>query len=188
MSTIINSRIPDFKLQAFHNGEFKTISNLDVSGKWSVFFFYPSDFTFVCPTELKDMADHYEYLQSIGVEVYAVSTDSHFTHKAWHDSSESIKAIKFPMLADRTGELSRAFGILCEEDFTAYRGTFVANPEGIVKVIEINEGSIGRNAKELIRKIEAAQFVAEHDGEVCPANWQKGNKTLRPAIDLVGKL
>ena len=188
MQPIINSRIPEFKVQAYHNGEFKTITDKDTLGKWSVFFFYPADFTFVCPTELVDVAEKYEYLQSIGVEVYSVSTDSHFTHKAWHDTSESINKIKYPMLADHTGELSRAFGVLNEEDYLAYRGTFVANPEGIVKVLEVNDGPIGRNAAELVRKIEAAQFVAEHKDEVCPAKWTPGANTLKPGLNLVGKI
>lgn len=188
MSRIINSRIPEFKVQAFQNGEFKTVTDKDVLGKWSIFFFYPADFTFVCPTELVDIAEKYEALKALGVEVYSVSTDTHFTHKAWFDASESIKKIKYPMLADHTGALSRAFGVLSEEDFLADRGTFVANPEGIVKVVEINDGPIGRNADELFRKVEAAQFVASHDGEVCPAKWKKGDATLKPSIDLVGKI
>lgn len=188
MEPIINSRIPEFSVQAFQNGKFKTVTDKDVLGKWSVFFFYPADFTFVCPTELVDIAEKYEYLQSIGVEVYSVSTDSHFVHKAWHDASESIKKITYPMLADHTGTLSRAFGVLNDGDYLAYRGTFVANPEGIVKVTEINDGPIGRNADELVRKIEAAQFVSTHDGEVCPAKWKKGEETLKPSIDLVGKI
>lgn len=186
MKPIINSRIPEFSLQAFHEGKFKTVTDQDVLGKWSVFFFYPADFTFVCPTELVDIAEKYDYLKSIGVEVYSVSTDSHFTHKAWHDTSESIKKVQYPMLADHTGALSRAFGVLNEDDYLAYRGTFVANPEGIVKIVEVNDGPIGRNATELVRKIEAAQFVAQHDDEVCPANWEKGKETLKPSIDLVG--
>ncbi|MBP1617153.1 MAG: ahpC [Bacteroidetes bacterium] len=188
MSRIINSRIPEFKVQAFQDGEFKTVTDKDVLGKWSIFFFYPADFTFVCPTELVDIAEKYEALKALGVEVYSVSTDTHFTHKAWFDASESIKKIKYPMLADHTGALSRAFGVLSEEDFLADRGTFVANPEGIVKVVEINDGPIGRNAEELFRKVEAAQFVASHDGEVCPAKWKKGDTTLKPSIDLVGKI
>ena len=188
MEPIINSRIPEFKLQAYHNGEFKTITDKDTLGKWSVFFFYPADFTFVCPTELVDVAEKYEYLQSLDVEIYSVSTDSHFTHKAWHDTSESISKINYPMLADHTGALSRALGVLNEDDYLAYRGTFVANPEGIIKVVEVNDGPIGRNAKELVRKIEAAQFVAAHKDEVCPANWEKGKETLKPSIDLVGKI
>lgn len=188
MEPIINSKIPAFKVQAFQNGEFKTVTDKDILGKWSIFFFYPADFTFVCPTELVDMAEKYAQFQELGVEIYSVSTDTHFTHKAWFDTSESIKKIKYPMLADHTGALSRAFGVLNEEDFLAYRGTFVANPEGLIKVVEINDGPIGRNADELFRKVEAAQFVATHDGEVCPAKWKKGDATLKPSIDLVGKI
>ena len=174
MQPIINSQAPEFKLQAFQNGEFKTISNDDIKGKWAVFFFYPADFTFVCPTELVDLAEKYEHLKSIGVEVFSVSTDTHFVHKAWHDTSESIKKVNYPMLADPTGALSRAFGVYIEEAGVAYRGTFVVDPEGKIKLAEIHDNSIGRNADELVRKIEAAQFVAAHDGEVCPAKWKKG--------------
>ena len=171
MTSIINSRIPEFKVQAFHNGKFVTVSDEDLKGKWAVFFFYPADFTFVCPTELVDMAEKYD-----------------FVHKAWHDASESIRKIQYPMLADPTGALSRAFGVMIEEDGMAYRGTFVVNPEGLIKLVEIQDNSIGRNADELLRKVEAAQFVAAHDGEVCPAKWKKGAETLKPSIDLVGKI
>ena len=188
MQPIINSQAPEFKLQAFQNGEFKTISNDDIKGKWAVFFFYPADFTFVCQTELVDLAEKYEHLKSIGVEVFSVSTDTHFVHKAWHDTSESIKKVNYPMLADPTGALSRAFGVYIEEAGVAYRGTFVVDPEGKIKLAEIHDNSIGRNADELVRKIEAAQFVAAHDGEVCPAKWKKGEDTLKPSIDLVGKI
>lgn len=188
MTTIINTLIPDFKVQAYHNGSFTTVSSEDVKGKWAIFFFYPADFTFVCPTELVDMAEKYEQFKAMGVEVYSVSTDSHFVHKAWHDASESIRKIQNPMLADPTGALSRAFGVMIEEDGMAYRGTFVVNPEGRIKLVEIQDNSIGRNADELLRKVEAAQFVASHDGEVCPAKWKKGEETLKPSIDLVGKI
>lgn len=188
MQPIIKSQLPEFKVQAYHNGAFKTVTNEDIKGKWAVFFFYPADFTFVCPTELVDLADKYDYLQSIGVEVYSVSTDTHFVHKAWHDASDSIRKIKYPMLADPTGVLSRAFGVMIEEEGVAYRGTFLINPEGLVKIAEIHDNGIGRNADELVRKIEAAQFVATHDGEVCPAKWKKGDETLKPSIDLVGKI
>lgn len=188
MTTIINTLIPDFKVQAYHNGSFTTVTSEDVKGKWAIFFFYPADFTFVCPTELVDMADKYEQFKAMGVEVYSVSTDSHFVHKAWHDASESIRKIQYPMLADPTGALSRAFGVMIEEDSMAYRGTFVVNPEGRIKLVEIQDNSIGRNADELLRKVEAAQFVASHDGEVCPAKWKKGEETLKPSIDLVGKI
>ena len=179
---------PEFKVQAYHNGEFKTVTDKDVLGKWAVFFFYPADFTFVCPTELEDMAEKYEEFKRLGVEVYSVSTDSHFVHKAWHDTSDSIKKIQYPMLADPTGVLSRAFGVMIEEDGMAYRGTFVSNPEGLIKLVEIQDNSIGRNAEELLRRVEAAQFVATHDGEVCPAKWKQGQATLKPSIDLVGKI
>ena len=175
MEPIINSQMPEFKVQAFQNGSFKTVSSEDVKGKWAIFFFYPADFTFVCPTELVDVAEKYEQFQAMGVEVYSVSTDSHFVHKAWHDASESIRKIKYPMLADPTGVL-------------AYRGTFLVNPEGKIKIAEIQDNNIGRNADELLRKVEAAQFVATHDGEVCPAKWKKGEATLKPSIDLVGKI
>ena len=183
MEPIINSSLPEFKVQAFHNGSFKTVSSDDVKGKWAIFFFYPADFTFVCPTELVDIAEKYEQF-----EVYSVSTDSHFVHKAWHDASDSIRKIKYPMLADPTGALSRGFGVMIEDEGMAYRGTFVVNPEGRIKIAEIHDNNIGRNADELLRKVEAAQFVASHDGEVCPAKWKKGEATLKPSIDLVGKI
>lgn len=188
MTPIINARVPEFRVQAYHNGEFKEVTNKDIEGKWAIFFFYPADFTFVCPTELEDLQDKYAKLKEMGVEVYSVSTDSHFVHKAWHDTSERIKKIEYPMLADPTGLLARAFGVMIEEDGMAYRGTFVVNPEGLVKIVEINDNNIGRNADELLRKVEAAQFVAAHPGDVCPAKWKKGAETLQPSIDLVGKL
>lgn len=188
MESIINSKLPEFSVQAFHNGEFKTVTDKDLEGKWGIFFFYPADFTFVCPTELVDMADKYQQFQEMGVEVYSVSTDSHFVHKAWHDASETIRKINYPMLADPTGALSRAFGVMIEDAGMAYRGTFVVDNNGLVKLAEIQDNSIGRNADELMRKVEAAQFVASHDGEVCPAKWKKGGETLKPSIDLIGKI
>jgi peroxiredoxin (alkyl hydroperoxide reductase subunit C) len=188
MITLINSKVPDFKVQAYHNDKFVTVSQNDLKGKWSIFFFYPADFTFVCPTELGDMADKYAQFKELGVEVYSVSTDTHFTHKAWHDASDTIKKIKFPMLADPTGHLSRAFGVHIEEEGLAYRGTFLVNPEGQIKLAEVNDNGIGRNADELFRKVQAAQYVASHDGEVCPAKWTPGEKTLKPGLNLVGKI
>jgi peroxiredoxin (alkyl hydroperoxide reductase subunit C) len=188
MASIINSQIPEFSVEAFHDGKFKKISNADLKGKWSVFFFYPADFTFVCPTELGDMADKYDKLKGMGVEVYSVSTDTHFVHKAWHDASDTIKKIKFPMLADPTGALSKAFGVYIDDAGLAYRGSFVVNPEGKIKVAEYQDNGIGRNAEELVRKIQAAQFIATHDGEVCPAKWTPGAATLKPGLDLVGKI
>jgi peroxiredoxin (alkyl hydroperoxide reductase subunit C) len=185
---LINTKIPDFSVQAYHNDAFKTVTQNDLKGKWTVFFFYPADFTFVCPTELGDMADHYEKFKAMGVEVYSVSTDTHFTHKAWHDASETIKKIKFPMLADPTGLLSRAFGVHIESEGLANRGTFVINPEGLIKIVEVHDNGIGRNAEELFRKVQAAQFVATHSGEVCPAKWKPGQETLKPGLNLVGKI
>ncbi len=184
----INQRIPNFKVEAYHNGDFKTITDTDVIGKWSVFFFYPADFTFVCPTELGDLADYYKELQDAGVEVYSVSTDTHFTHKAWHDTSDTIGKINFPMLGDPAGVLTRGFDVMIEEDGLALRGTFVADPSGTIKIQEVHDLGIGRSAQELVRKVKAAQYVAEHDGEVCPANWQPGDETLTPGLDLVGKI
>jgi len=184
----INQRIPEFKVQAYHNGAFKEVSDKDVIGKWAIFLFYPADFTFICPTELGDMADQYEELKKLGVEVYSVSTDTHFVHKAWHDTSETIKKIKFPMLADPTGHLTRSFGIMIEEAGLALRGSFLISPEGLIKVIEIHDDSIGREAADMVRKVQAAQYVASHKGEVCPAKWKPGSSTLKPGLDLVGKI
>jgi peroxiredoxin (alkyl hydroperoxide reductase subunit C) len=184
----INKKIPEFKTEAFVDGGFKTITSDDVKGKWAVFCFYPADFTFVCPTELGDLADHYEELKSIDVEVYSVSTDTHFVHKAWYDASETIRKIKFPMLGDPTGKITRGFDVMIEEEGLALRGTFVVNPEGEIKVAEIHDLGIGRDASELVRKVKAAQYVANNDGEVCPAKWQPGEETLKPSLDLIGKI
>jgi peroxiredoxin (alkyl hydroperoxide reductase subunit C) len=167
---------------------FFDITNESFPGKWKVIVYYPKDFTFVCPTELGDMADKYAAFQKMGVEVYSVSTDTHFTHKAWHDTSETIKKIQYPMMADPTGHLSRAFGVYIEDAGLAYRGTFLVNPEGLIKLAEINDNGIGRNADELLRKVQAAQFIAAHPNEVCPAKWTPGEKTLKPGLDLVGKI
>jgi NADH-dependent peroxiredoxin subunit C len=184
----INQRVAPFKVQAYHREQFKTVTQEDLAGKWSVLFFYPADFTFVCPTELADLAERAAELEAMGVAIYSVSTDTHFTHKAWHDTSATIKKIGYPMLADPTGQLSRAFGVYVEEAGLARRGTFVLDPEGRVKIIEVHDDGIGRNAAELVRKIQAAQFVAEHPGEVCPAKWKPGAATLKPGLDLVGKI
>ncbi|MCI6671883.1 MAG: alkyl hydroperoxide reductase subunit C [Prevotella sp.] len=188
METIINARVPEFKVQAFQNGEFKEVSNKDIEGKWAIFFFYPADFTFVCPTELVDLAAKYEEFQKMGVEVFSVSCDTHFVHKAWHDASESIQKINYAMLADPRAVLAKGFGVFIEEEGMAYRGTFVVDPNGLIKIAEIQDNSVGRNADELLRKVKAAQFVATHPGEVCPAKWNEGAETLKPSIDLVGKI
>jgi len=187
-ATLINTVVPEFKAQAFVNGDFKEVSDADLKGKWSILFFYPADFTFVCPTELGDMADKYATFQEMGVEVYSVSTDTHFSHKAWHDTSETIGKVTYPMIADPTGALSRAMGVYIEEDGMAYRGTFLIDPDGKIKMAQIHDNSIGRNADELLRQVQAAQFTREHPDEVCPAKWTPGAKTLKPGLDLVGKI
>ena len=184
----IYATIPEGKAQAFHKDQFRPVSHEDLRGKWSVFFFYPADFTFVCPTELEDMQEKYAELQKMGVEVYAVSTDTHFAHKAWHDSSAAIQKVEYPMVGDPTAHLARAFGVLIEEEGLALRGTFVVNPDLKVKIIEIHDNGIGRDATELLRKVKAAKYVAAHPGEVCPAKWQEGAATLTPSLDLVGKI
>lgn len=186
--SLVNTEIKPFKATAFHNGKFVPVTNEDLKGKWSVFVFYPADFTFVCPTELGDLADNYAEFQKMGVEIYSVSTDTHFTHKAWHDTSDTIGKITYPMLADPTLALSRNFEVLIEEEGLALRGTFVINPEGQIKIIEVHDNGIGRDAKELLRKVQAAQYVASHPGEVCPAKWTPGAATLTPSLDLVGKI
>ncbi|GAB6968487.1 alkyl hydroperoxide reductase subunit C [Komagataeibacter kakiaceti JCM 25156] len=184
----INSSLKPFEADAFHNGKFIKVTDVDVKGKWAVFFFYPADFTFVCPTELEDLADNYATFQKLGVEIYSVSTDKHFTHKAWHDTSPAISKIKYVMLGDPTGQIARNFDVLIEEAGLADRGTFLIDPDGKIQYIEITAGGVGRSAAELIDKIQAAQYVATHPGEVCPAKWKEGGETLTPSLDLVGKI
>ncbi len=186
--SLINSEVLPFTATAYHNGEFVDVSEADLKGKWSVVFFYPADFTFVCPTELGDLADNYAEFQGLGVEIYGVSTDTHFTHKAWHDTSETIGKIQYPLVGDPTGAISRNFDVLIEEAGLADRGTFVIDPSGTIQLVEVNAGGIGRNATELLRKVKAAQYVAAHPNEVCPAKWEEGNETLTPGLDLVGKI
>ncbi len=186
--SLINTTIKPFKAQAYHNGKFVELTDASVKGKWAVFFFYPADFTFVCPTELGDLADLYPEFQKIGVECYGVSTDTHFVHKAWADASETIRKIKYPMIGDPTGAISRNFDVMIEEEGLALRGTFVINPKGEIKVCEIHDLGIGRDAAELLRKVKAAQYIEAHPGEVCPAKWKEGDATLKPSLDLVGKI
>lgn len=186
--SLINTQVKPFKATAYQNGKFIEVTEESLKGKWSVVFFYPADFTFVCPTELGDLADHYDTFKSLGVEIYGVSTDTHFTHKAWHDTSDTIRKIRFPMLADPTGALSRNFQVMIEDEGLALRGTFIVNPQGQIKAMEVNDNGIGRDAKELLRRLKAAKYVAEHPGEVCPAKWQEGAETLKPSLDLVGKI
>ncbi len=184
----INHPAPKFTADAFHEEQIKTISLDDYKGKWVILFFYPADFTFVCPTELGDLASHYEKFKELGAEVLSVSTDTAYVHKAWHDNSETIKKINFPMVADPSHEISYKYGVLIPEEGVALRGTFLIDPDGVLKAYEVNNNDIGRSAEELIRRLEAAKFAREHGGEVCPANWKPGEKTLKPGLDLVGKI
>jgi len=186
--SLINTPVQPFKATAFHAGKFVEVTEQSLQGKWSVFVFYPADFTFVCPTELEDLADHYSQFRELGVEVYGISTDTHFAHKAWHDTSDAIRKVRYPLVGDPTGRITRNFGVMIEEEGLALRGTFVIDPQGVIKACEIHDNGIGRDATELLRKVKAAQYVAEHPGEVCPAKWQEGASTLTPSLDLVGKI
>ncbi|WP_139980256.1 alkyl hydroperoxide reductase subunit C [Nocardioides litoris] len=184
----ISSTIAPFELNAYRNGEFIRVSDHDFAGRWNVVMFYPGDFTFVCPTELEDLANHHDEFEQLGVRLYSASTDSHFAHKAWHDSSSAVGKVQYTMLADPTHEFTRAFDVLVEQTGQALRGTFVIDPNGVIRVVEVHDDGVGRNAAELLRKVKAAQYIAAHPGEVCPANWDEGGETLAPTFDLVGKI
>ncbi len=186
--SFIGKEVVDFKVQCYQDNEFKEVTKEDILGKWSVFFFYPADFTFICPTELSDLADKYDEFKEDGCEIYSVSCDTHFVHKAWHDASDTIKKIRYPMLADPTGVLARGFDVMIEEEGVAERASFIVNPEGKIVAYEVIAGNVGRNADELLRRVRASRFVAEHGDEVCPAKWQPGAETLKPSLDLVGLL
>ncbi len=177
-----------FEAKAFHDGEIKTIKLADYKGKWVVLFFYPADFTFICPTELGELADNYEEFKKLKVEVLSVSTDTVYTHAAWATHSPTVAKVKFPMLADPAAQICTVYGTIIAEEGISLRGTFIIDPDGVLKAMEMHDNSIGRSTAELIRKIKAAQFVREHGGEVCPASWQPGKKTLKPGLDLVGKI
>ena len=184
----IGKEVPDIELEAFHNEETKKIRLSDYKGKWLVLIFYPADFTFICPTELEEAANYYEEFKKLDAEILSISTDTVFAHKAWHDTSPTIKKIKFPMLADPTGKLCKEFGTYIEEEGLSLRGSFIIDPEGVLKTCEIHDNSIGRNTKELLRKLQAAKFVRNNKGQVCPVSWEPGKKTLKPGLDLVGKI
>ena len=185
---IIGSSIKPFNATSYHQGKFVPVSDADTAGKWAVFFFYPADFTFVCPTELEDLADQYETLKGLGVEVYSVSTDTHFSHKAWHDTSPAIGKINYFMLGDQNHSIANNFDVLRAGQGLADRATFVIDPQGVIQIMEITSEGVGRNATELLRKVKAAQYIAAHPGEVCPAKWEEGEQTLAPSLDLVGKI
>lgn len=185
--SLIGKKVESFKAKAFHNGQFIDITDENMRGKWSAVVFYPADFTFVCPTELEDLANLYEDFKKENCEIYSVSTDTEYVHKAWHDSSERVKKVQYPMIADPTGKLSRMFEVMIEEEGLALRGSFIIDPEGVFQAYEVHSNGIGREASELLRKLQAAKFVREN-GEVCPAKWKPGKESLKPTIDLIGKL
>lgn len=188
MANLIGKKVEQFSVQSFHEDSFKTVTDKDLLGKWSVFFFYPGDFTFVCPTELEDLGKYYNKFKELNCEVYGVSTDSEFVHKAWKEVSPAVQTVEYHLLSDRTFVLSKMFEVLIEEEGQALRGSFVVNPEGEIVAYEVHSPGIGRDAKELLRKVEAAQFVYKHGDSVCPAAWQPGDEVLTPGIDLVGKI
>lgn len=186
--SIINSIVQPFKANAFHNGKFVEVSDQSIRGKWATFIFMPAAFTFNCPTEVEDAADSYAEFQKLETEVYIVTTDTHFAHKVWHETSQAVGKARFPLVGDPTHQLARMFGVLIEEEGLALRGTFIVNPDGVVKTAEVHDNSIARDVKETLRKLRAAQYVAKHPGQVCPAKWDEGAKTLTPSLDLVGKI
>lgn len=186
--SLIGKAVAPFTATAYHKEQFITVTEESFKGQWSVVCFYPADFTFVCPTELEDLQNQYSALKALGVEVYSVSTDTHFTHKAWHDTSEAIGKIEYPMIGDPSHHISRVFDVLIEEAGLADRGTFIIDPDGVIQSVEISAGGIGRDASILLNKIKAAQYVRNNPNEVCPAKWQEGSKTLKPGLDLVGKI
>ena len=187
---LIDTEMKPFQAVAFKPGhkEFITIKSDEMMGKWNIFFFYPADFTYVCPTELEDLADNYKEFQELGVDIYSVSTDSHFCHKAWFDSSDAIGKIQYTMISDNTFQISRNFEVLRENEGRSERGTFIVDPDGVIKVMEITCEGVGRDAESLLQKVKAAQYIREHPGEVCPAKWKEGETTLAPSLDLVGKI
>lgn len=184
----VGDTVPELNFTAYHKGKDVEMKLSDFDKKWKIFFFYPADFTFICPTELEEMADHYEEFQKEDAEIFSISTDTVFVHKAWHDQSPSIGKIKFPMIADPTAQLCNLFNTYIEDEGVSLRGTFIIDDENVIQSIEINNNSIGRSAKECMRKLQAAKYVSEHDGQVCPASWNPGDDTLKPGMDLVGKL
>lgn len=188
MESLIGKKLPGFELEAYHKGKIKKINVSAYKNKWLILFFYPADFTFICPTELGELAEYYSELKNLGAEVLSVSTDTVFVHKAWHDSSSTIRKIKFPMVADPAGKLCKELGTYIEEEGLSLRATFLVDPNGIIKAHEAHDNSIGRSAGELLRKLQALKFVSEHKGQVCPASWQPGKKTLEPGLKLVGKI
>ena len=184
----INTAVQPFKTEAFHNGKFIEVTEQAFQGQWSVVIFMPAAFTFNCPTEIEDAADHYAEFQQAGAEVYIVTTDTHFAHKVWHETSPAVGKARFPLVGDPTHRLTHMFGVHIPEEGLALRGTFVINPEGVIKTMEVHDNAVARDVQETLRKLKAAQFVAANPGQVCPAKWQQGAATIAPSLDLVGKI
>ncbi len=186
--SLINTEVKPFKAQAFHNGKFVEVSDASLKGKWSVIVFMPAAFTFNCPTEVEDAAENYAEFQKLGAEIYIVTTDTHFSHKVWHETSPAVGKAKFLLVGDPTHQLTRAFDVHIDAEGLALRGTFIVDPKGVIKTLEIHDNAIARDMKETLRKLKAAQYVASHPGEVCPAKWNSGAKTIAPSLELVGKI
>lgn len=188
----IGQKVPDFKM-TYYDPVKKGFGNINLydllqEGNWVVLFFYPADYTFVCPTELEDVGNKYDEFKKLKIEVLSVSTDTQYVHLAWTKDEPLLKNFKWKMVADPTGFISRTFGVYDEATGLALRGTYIINPDGILVASEINHYPVGRNADELQRKIEAYQYVREHPDEACPAKWTKGKKTLKPGPDIVGRV
>ena len=186
--SLINTKVQPFKANAFQNGKFIEVTDKDLIGKWSALIFMPAAFTFNCPTEIEDAADHYAEFEKAGAQVFIVTTDTHFSHKVWHETSPAVGKAKFALIGDPTHQLTRAFDVHIDEEGLALRGTFIINPDGVIKTMEVHDNAIARDVTETVRKLKAAQYVASHTGEVCPAKWKEGEKTLKPSLDLVGKI
>ncbi|HOP62114.1 MAG TPA: redoxin domain-containing protein [Spirochaetota bacterium] len=176
--TIIGRKVYLPVLTAFHKGEIKEIDLKDYRGKWMILFFYPADFTFVCPTELKELSDYYSDFTGAGAEIFAISTDSAYVHRAWQKDNVLLKNVKFPMLSDRSGSFSRAMGVYESSKGTAIRASFIVDPDGVVVAAEYSHESIGRNSGELLRKLDAAIAVRKGGGGFCPAGWTEGSELI----------
>jgi len=178
-SSMVLQKVPEFKMDAYDakSGHYVTVESKDYEGKWFVVCFYPADFTFVCPTEIAAMNAKYDEFQELGVEILAVSTDTKFSHKRFVETEPLLKDLKLTIGADPTGKVSRAFGVMIEEEGIALRGRFLINPDGVCVAQEVQAPSVGRNVNEFLRQVKAWQH-AYKTGEVCPANWRPGKKTL----------
>ena len=186
--SLINTQVQPFKAHAFHNSKFIEVTEQTLKGKWSVFIFMPAAFTFNCPTEVEDAAENYAEFQKLETQVYIITTDTHFAHKVWHETSPAVGKAKFPLVGDPTHALTHAFGVHIAEEGLALRGTFLINPEGMIKTAEVHSNEIARDVSETLRKLKAAQYTAKNPGQVCPAKWKEGAATLTPSLDLVGKI